>query len=187
MPDMFRRIACALRCLFAILLKGQIPDDVVRAFGQSPTQGAPTPAPEPPATPAGRTGSPPTDPVDRAVQLLGLLQRDGRLIDFFTEEIGSYSDVQIGAAVRELHQNCRQVLERYLRLEPIIGSPEGQPVTVPAGFDPAAIRLIGNITGGPPVTGLLRHRGWRVSQAQLPPLPEGSGRSVVAPAEVEVE
>ena len=187
MPDIFRRIACALRCLFAILLRGQIPEDVIRAFGQMPIQRASAPTTEPPATPAGRAGSAPTDPIDRAVQLLGLLQRDGRLIDFFTEDIASYSDAQVGAAVRELHQNCREVLKRYIRLERIIGSPEGQQVTVPAGFDPAEIKLIGNVPVGPPVTGVLRHRGWRVSQAQFPPLPEGPGRSVVASAEIEVE
>ena len=119
--------------------------------------------------------------------MLALLQRDGRLIDFFTEDIASYTDAQVGAAVRELHQNCRRVLERYVKLEPILGSAEGQSVTIQAGFDPAAIKVIGNIVGNPPLRGVLRHRGWRITQVQFPRLPEGAGRSVVAPAEVEIE
>jgi hypothetical protein len=78
------------------------------------------------------------------------------------------------------------VLERYVKLEPIIESDEDSPVTVPVGFDPASIKVIGNATGKPPLRGLLRHRGWRATQVNLPSLLEGTGRSVVAPAEVEV-
>jgi hypothetical protein len=109
------------------------------------------------------------------------------LIDFFTEDIAPYSDAQVGAAVRDLHQSCKQTLERYVKLEPIIASEEGQPVTVQDPVDPAAIKLIGNVTGKPPLRGLLRHRGWRVSAVSLPPLPDSTARSVVAPAEVEIQ
>jgi len=78
------------------------------------------------------------------------------------------------------------MLERYVTLEPIIDADEGQAVTVPANVDPATTRLIGNVTGTPPLRGVLRHRGWQVMQIQLPSLPEGAGRAVVAPAEVEI-
>jgi hypothetical protein len=118
--------------------------------------------------------------------MLALLQREGRLIDFLVEDVTPYPDAQLGAAVRSVHENCRQVVERYFKLEPIIASEEDRPVTVPAGFDPASIKVIGNVTGKPPLRGLLRHRGWRASQVNLPSLPEGAGRSVVAPAEVEI-
>jgi len=118
--------------------------------------------------------------------MLALLQRDGRLIDFLEEDVSSYPDGQLGAAVRTIHSSCRQVLERYVKLEPVLSSEEDRPVTVPAAFDPAAIKLIGNVTGQPPIRGLLRHRGWRVSLITLPTLPQGSGRTIVAPAEVEV-
>jgi len=124
--------------------------------------------------------------VDRAVQMLALLQRDGRLVDFITEDIAPYQDAQIGAAVRDVHESCRKVIERYLDLEPVISSDEGQPVTVEPGFDPAAIKLIGNVTGKPPLRGLLRHRGWRVTRVNMPPLPDGGGREIIAPAEVEI-
>ena len=123
---------------------------------------------------------------DRAVQMLALLQRDGRLIDFLTEDITLYPDEQLGAAVRTIHESCRQVLERYLKLEPILDSEEEQPVMVQAGFDPVAVKLIGKVAGEPPVRGVLRHKGWRVKEMNLPPLPQGGGRMVLAPAEVEL-
>ena len=118
--------------------------------------------------------------------MLALLQRDGRLIDFLAENISAYPDTQLGAAVRTIHETCRQVLDRYVKLEPILDSEEDQPVTVQAGFDPAAIKLIGNVAGQPPVRGLLRHKGWRVKEVNLPPLPPAAGRMVIAPAEVEL-
>ena len=93
---------------------------------------------------------PPSEVLDRAVQMLALLQRDGRLIDFLAENISSYPDAQLGAAVRTIHETCRQVLDHYVKLEPILDSEEGQPATVQAGFDPAAIKLIGNVAGEPP-------------------------------------
>jgi hypothetical protein len=118
--------------------------------------------------------------------MLALLQRDGRLIDFLAENISAYPDEQLGAAVRTIHETCSQVLDHYVKLEPILNSEEDQPVTVQAGFDPAAIKLIGNVVGEPPVRGVLRHKGWRVKEVNLPPLPQGAGRMVVAPAEVEL-
>jgi Domain of unknown function (DUF2760) len=105
---------------------------------------------------------------------------------FWRQTFSSYPDGQLGAAVRSIHISCRQVLERYVRLEPILSSEEDQPVTVPVGFDPGAIKLVGNVTGEPPIRGLLRHRGWRVTAVTLPSLPQGTGRAIVAPAEVEV-
>jgi hypothetical protein len=129
---------------------------------------------------------PASESFDRAVQMLALLQRDGRLVDFLAENISAYPDAQIGAAVRTIHDNCRQVLDQYVKLEPILNSEEDQPVTVPAGFDLAAIRLIGNVAGAPPVRGVLRHKGWRVKEVNLPPLAQSAGRMVVAPAEVEL-
>ncbi|HVG21641.1 MAG TPA: DUF2760 domain-containing protein [Blastocatellia bacterium] len=183
-----QRISYAFRSFFRILSSGEIPGDVAGELVKQPAR-----AEQLAAKPARQVEKPaeipvekPADSTDRAVQMLAILQRDGRLIDFFTEDIAPYSDAQVGAAVRDLHQSCRQTLERYVKLEPIIASEEGQPVTVQDPFDPAAIKLIGNVTGKPPLRGLLRHRGWRVSTVNLPPLPDGAARSVVAPAEVEI-
>ena len=178
-----KRLSYAFRCFFSVLSSGEVPAEIAPELVPELERPAPvferapeieTPAPE-------SAGS-----VDRAVQMLALLQRDGRLVDFFTENIAPYQDAQIGAAVRDMHESCRKVLEHYLKLEPVIASDEGQPVTVEPGYDPAAIKLIGNVTDKPPLRGLLRHRGWRAAQVNLPPLPDGNGRTIVAPAEVEI-
>lgn len=181
------RIAFSFRCFFSILFRSVIPDDIVRKL-LKPAPAAEQ-APVPATAPVSRlkVAEPPApDTLDRAVQILALLQRDGRLIDFLSENISAYPDVQLGAAVRNIHETCRQALERYVQLEPVLNSEEDQPVTVEAGFDPAAIKLIGNVAGSPPLRGLLRHKGWRVKEMKMPPLPQGAGRLVIAPAEVEL-
>jgi hypothetical protein len=132
----------------------------------------------PPQAPAVEEGA-------RAAQILAILQRDGRLIDFLMEEIAAFPDAQIGAAVRDVHAGSRQALLRYIALSPVLDGEEGNPVTVPAGTDAAAVKVIGNVAGAPPYRGLLRHRGWRASRLDLPPLP-ATDHLVIAPAEVEI-
>jgi hypothetical protein len=187
MNGFWERLALAFRCLFSILLHADLPADIVQKVVK-PAGAAPLAATVavPSASRRKEVEQPPSETFDRAVQMLGLLQRDGRLVDFLSENISAYPDAQIGAAVRTIHDNCQQVLDRYVKLEPILNSEEDQPVTVPAGFDLAAIKLIGNVTGELPLRGLLRHKGWRVKEVHLPPLPPGGSRSVVAPAEVEL-
>lgn len=182
------RLSFAFRCFFSLLFQGIIPQDVLQALGASNAQVAQvsSAAKASPVAPKAAAERPAPESADRAVQMLGLLQRDGRLVDFLEEDVSAYPDGQLGAAVRSIHASCRQVLERYIKLEPVIASEEDQPVTVPVGFDPAAIKLVGNVTGEPPIRGLLRHRGWRVSAVTLPSLPQGAGRTIVAPAEVEI-
>jgi hypothetical protein len=171
----FRRWKFALRTFFSILDHSRIPGDVADALqaGQEPAAPAPS-APPPPA-----------DSSDRALQMLALLQRDGRLIDFLMEDLSAYSDAQIGAAVRDVHGGCRTAVDRYLSLVPVIGDEEGRQVTVDRGSDPASVKVVGNVAGAPPFQGVLRHRGWLATRIDLPPLPS-TGRSVLAPAEVEV-
>ncbi|HXY52594.1 MAG TPA: DUF2760 domain-containing protein [Terriglobales bacterium] len=187
MIGFWKRIDFAFRCFFSILFHADIPNDIAQKLGKpaAPVAQAPSPAVSP-ASHLRESERPPLEAFDRAIQMLALLQRDGRLIDFLAENISPYPDEQLGAAVRSIHEACRQVLERYLKLEPILNSEEEQPVTVPAGFEPAAIKLIGNVAGEPPVRGVLRHKGWRVKEVNLPPLPQGAGRMVLAPAEVEL-
>jgi hypothetical protein len=184
--NFWERISLAFRCFFSILFHAEIPDDITEKLLKP---SAPAPEAAPPAAPISRlkeAGPPVAESFDRAVQMLALLQRDGRLIDFLAENISPYPDAQLGAAVRSIHETCRKVLGDYVKLEPILDSEEDQPVSVPAGFDPAAIKLIGNVTGALPVRGVLRHKGWRVKEVSLPPLPQGAGRMVIAQAEVEL-
>jgi hypothetical protein len=188
MMGLGKRISYALRCFFSILLRGELQQDIARRLVRTPSvvSSAAGTAEPPRVLKTEKTEKVPSESFDRALQMLALLQRDGRLVDFLVEDVAAYPDSQLGAAVRVVHDGCRQVLARYVTLEPIIASEEDQPVTLPAGFDPASVKLIGNIAGKLPLQGLLRHRGWRATQVNLPSLPEGPSRSVVAPAEVEI-
>jgi hypothetical protein len=121
------------------------------------------------------------------VRVLAVLQRDGRLVDFLSEQIDGYSDAQIGAAVRDIHRGCRKSLYDYMTIEPIIDASEEAHVTVPPDFDPAAIRLVGNVDGSPPFQGVLKHHGWRVRSVHFPLLPVArDDSSILSPAEVEI-
>ncbi len=197
MGNFFDRISLAVRCLFTVLFAGRLPDPIPAVFlekaGLEPhPAGGASSAGEARAKRAERrpaVAGPPAagdEQADRAVQLLALLQRDGRLVDFLFEDIAGYPDDQVGAAVREVHASCREVLRRYVSVEPVMAGEEGQLAVVNAGFDPGAVKLVGMVTGQPPFRGVLRHRGWRVARVQLPTLPEGEGRLVIAPAEVEI-
>lgn len=187
MIGFWERIVFAFRCFLSILFRAAIPDDIARKLLKPAAPVEQAPATVVPAASRFKEAERPTsDTLDRAVQMLALLQREGRLIDFLAENISAYPDAQLGAAVRTIHETCRRALDQYVKLEPILDSEEDQPVTVEAGFDPAAIKLIGNVAGVPPLRGLLRHRGWRAKELKMPPLPQASGRLVIAPAEVEL-
>lgn len=121
-----------------------------------------------------------------AARLLAVLQREGRLVDFLLEDIGSASDAQIGAAARRVHGGCRKVLSEFVDLVPAMDGDEGARVSVEAGFDASAIRLVGDVHGEPPFSGILVHHGWRAAAVRLPDLPETMDPMVVAAAEVEV-
>lgn len=121
-----------------------------------------------------------------ALALLAMLQREGRLIDFLQEEVGSYSDAEVGAAARVVHAGSRKVVQQYLALEPVLAGSEGTAVTVPAGFDAGRIRLTGNVAGQPPFKGTLKHHGWVSTSVKLPQVSESLDPRVLAPAEVEL-
>jgi hypothetical protein len=121
-----------------------------------------------------------------AVQLLGVLQREGRLLDFLMEDIDSYSDAQIGAAVRDIHRGCRKALGEHLRVRPIRSEPDEAVVRIPEGYDPSRIRLVGRVTGRPPFEGTLRHHGWCTGEINLSDIPAGHDPTVICPAEVEL-
>jgi hypothetical protein len=158
-----KRFWLAIKAFFAVLLGRPLPAGLV-----APKAELPPPAP------------------DGAIQVLSLLQREGRLVDFLEEDIASYADAQIGAAVRDIHRGCRKVLADYFAIEPVMPGVENAVVQVDSGFDAAAIRLTGNVTGQPPYRGALRHHGWRTTRVQLPNLPVFDKPAVLAPAEVEL-
>ena len=128
----------------------------------------------------------PKKPSAEPLRLLTLLQREGRVLDFFLEDVQGASDEQLGAGVRELHRKAQTVLKEHLVLEPVLPGEENESVEVRPGFDPGAIRLTGNVTGQPPFKGTLKHHGWRVKEYKLAQPPEGQDEFVIFPAEVDL-
>lgn len=123
---------------------------------------------------------------DAALQLLAILQREGRFVDFLEEDVAAFSDAQIGAAARVVHEGCRKAIREHVPVEPVRSEEEGVAVTLEKGFDARAIRLTGNVTGEPPFRGKIAHRGWRATDVKLPKMAEGHDAKILAPAEVEL-
>lgn len=121
-----------------------------------------------------------------ALQLLALMQREGRFIDFLQEDVTAFADNEIGAAARVVHAGCKKALAEYVKLEPVRREAEGDAVTLDRGYDAARTRLTGNVVGEPPFKGKLTHHGWLVATIKLPTLTSGHDPKVIAPAEVEV-
>jgi hypothetical protein len=123
---------------------------------------------------------------DAALQLLGLLQKEARFIDFIKEDIARYSDADIGIAARVVHEGCNKALDEHFTLAPIYSEPEGGKITLPPGFNANLVRLTGNIVGSAPFTGTLIHKGWQVTDIRLPKLTQGYNARIIAAAEVEL-
>jgi hypothetical protein len=120
-----------------------------------------------------------------ALQLLGLLQREGRLIDFLQQDVSAFPDADIGAVARVVHDGCRKALAAHLEIRPVRDEREGSGVTLET-VDANAIKLVGKVSGTAPFRGTLRHRGWRALSVRLPQAVAGFDPNVLAPAEVEL-
>jgi hypothetical protein len=193
LPSFWSRLSIAFGALFKSLgdaeFAARVRDDQV---GPAPAP-APVPAPPPPPPQPATKPVPPPPPVtlrvatpDAALQLLSLLQREARLLDFVGENITVYADADIGAAARLVHEGCARVLKEHFTIAPVRSELEGARVTLPEGFDAASVRLTGNVVGQAPFTGTLSHRGWRATDVRLPQLAEGHDARILAPAEVEL-
>jgi hypothetical protein len=153
----------------------------IRKQPKKPTPAAPIQPIAPPP--------PPPRPEAEIIAFLGLLQEHGRLVDFAMEDITSASDQQLGAAARVVHSGCRKVLEDYFEISPLRSEAEGAAVTLEAGFDAPAHRLLGSIPAHPPYKGKLLHPGWSARTVKLPRVTGTTDQRpwpVLAPAEVEV-
>jgi hypothetical protein len=176
-PSFFARLFLAFAAFFRVLFDAAFAGGVARLRSEA------EPAAPPAAPPAPKLRE---APVDSALQLLGLLQREGRLIDFLQEDVASYSDADIGAAARVVHDGVKKALVTHVKLERVRGESEGSRVTLARGFSASEVRVIGNVVGEPPFSGTLNHAGWRVTQIELPKLSEGHDLKILAPAEVEL-
>ena len=172
------RILLAFRCFFNLLFSGQLSPATLSALRLS--------RPAPAATPKPAAPAPVVRASDGALQILGILQRDSRLVDFLMEDISGYEDGQIGAAVRELHDQCRDSVARYVTLQPVIDGVEGTYANAPS-TDPNLVKFVGNVPAKPPKGGTLRHKGWRAAKVDLPAIGGKQDPTVIAPAEIEIE
>ena len=186
LPSFGSRISLAFGAFFKTLgdaeFAARVRDDSVGPAAAPAAAPAPVTAPAPaPAAAPLREATP-----DAALQLLSLFQREARLIDFTQENLSGYSDADIGAAARVVHEGCSRVLREHFTIDAIRSEAEGSRVTLAEGFDASAVRLTGNVVGKAPFTGTLSHRGWRASSVRLPKLAEAHDAKVLAPAEVEL-
>ncbi|MBV9947922.1 MAG: DUF2760 domain-containing protein [Myxococcales bacterium] len=141
----------------------------------------------PPAAPVVTSATPPAAPATTsALQLLSLLQREGRFVDFLQQDIAGFPDADVGVAARVVHEGCQRALRTHAAIEPVLRENEGSRVKLEAGFDADEVKLVGDVRGQPPYTGVLRHRGWRASRLELPQIVGAHDARVLAPAEVEL-
>ena len=182
-PSFFSRISIAIGAFFRALSDAEYAARLTRIDDPLPQPAAaPAPAPAPaPASVILREATP-----DAALQLLSLFQREARLIDFTQENLSAYSDADIGAAARVVHEGCGKVLREHFTIAPVRSEAEGSRIELPEGFDAAAVRLTGNVVGKAPFRGTLSHRGWRSAEVRLPKLAAAHDAAILAPAEVEL-
>jgi hypothetical protein len=191
------RLWFAWVCFFRVLFDGSF---AARAWSArdalppaEPPKALEPPAakPEPPKETAAspepsKPQSPKPEPLTPALQLLALLQREGRLIDFLEQDIEPFSDADIGSTVRVVHAGCRKALRSHVKITPVRAEAEDTSITLPEGYNPLEIKLSGNVKGSAPYKGILRHRGWRARDLALPTPVAGHDPSILAPAEVEL-
>ncbi len=118
---------------------------------------------------------------------MSVLQREGRLLDFFDEDLNEYDDEQIGMAVRSIHEDCKKSIKKYIDLKPVIDKKEDDNIVIEPGFDMDSIKLVGNVSGEPPFQGIVRHPGWKAGKKEVPQLSDVQDSSIISPAEVEIQ
>jgi hypothetical protein len=145
--------------------------------------------PEPRPEPAKPARAEPTQ-TGEALILLSLLQEKGRFLDYVMEDITAFSDAQVAAASRVVHQGCSAVIKECLALSPTHDGAEGDRITIDKSSDPNRYRLLGKVRQEPPYAGVVVHRGWKTSKLALPRFTrpvDPTGPNVITPMDVEVK
>ena len=183
------RIVTALSAFFKTLFNRQVADEISHVLQNSKfagqeqkipsTETETTPAPKPqPSAKASRND---------AVTLLATLQREARFIDFIQENLDDYTNDQVGAAVRDIHRDCYQVLDRLFGIQEVVTGEEGESISLPKNYQLDRFQLVGNISEEVQSEGKLIHHGWEISKCEIPTWSGNQEAStIIAPAEVEV-
>jgi hypothetical protein len=171
-------------CAFRVLFDGQFAARVA-GLREPAVRSEELPAPPTPRRDVGEAAAPGEPPATTgALQLLSLLQREGRFVDFVQQDVAGFGDADIGAAARVVHEGCRRALRAHARVVSVRSETEGSPLVL----DKASpdVKLVGNVAGAAPYRGVLRHRGWRVEELTLPTLLGAHDPKLVAAAELEL-
>jgi hypothetical protein len=147
------------------------------------------PHPEPPDPEPPKPTRVEPSPTGEALILLSLLQEKGRFLDYLMEDITAFSDAQVAAASRVVHQGCAAVIKECLALSPAHAVKEGERITIEESADPNQYRLLGKVHGEPPYSGVVVHRGWKTTKIALPRFTrpvDPAGQNIITPVEVEV-
>lgn len=163
---------------FKVLFNAQVADKLRQVMADADE--VPTPAIEARPTPAAPARS-------EALTLLAAFQREARLVDFLKEPIDGYSDAQVGAAVRDIHRGCHEVVERMFGPMPVVDQPEGSQVQI-SGAGSEKYRLTGHVAAASGnISGQLMHHGWQASRCEVPRWTGAEdAANVIGPAEIQV-
>jgi len=181
------RIGVAFRAFFRALFNREIADRVDAALAGRALPPVITGGETLPKVDSVKESKPVPPKRNEALTLLAALQREARFVDLVQEPLADYTDEQIGSAARNVLRDSAAVLQRFFALKRVSSQSEGETAEVPANYDPARYRLVGNVTGNGPHRGQLTHAGWEATTVNLPAW-TGSNQAalIVAPAEVEV-
>ncbi|PHR98176.1 MAG: hypothetical protein COA78_26440 [Blastopirellula sp.] len=175
------RIGLAFKLFFGVLFNSNTALQMQTALLPAPAAKEPekktAAKPQPPAAPAGLD----------ALVLLATLQREARFLDLFQEDLESFDDAQIGAAVRDVQRDTKKVLARLFAIEALRTEEEGANIELPESIKPHEIRLTGNVGNDTPASGKLAHHGWKATKCEIPKF-QGNLETakVIAPAEIEI-
>lgn len=159
-------------------------DDGPAGLGDKPSVAPETAAKKEDAEKTVVMQTPPVAVQNSAIALLSTLQRDARLIDLIHENLDQYADEQIGAAARPCLKQCRQTLDRLLKIQPLVSAAEGDSIPVQSGASSARVRWVGESTDRG--TAQVIHTGWQATQIELPSWSGApSDTMVIAPTQVQ--
>lgn len=121
--------------------------------------------------------------------LLSLFQEKGRLLDFLMDDITLYSDAQVGAAGRVVHQGCSKVLSEFFNVSPLHTDDEGTVINLRKEDSILAYRVLGRSFDQTPFDARILHRGWGTDKVNVPRRSLApntlSNKFVISPVEVE--
>ena len=181
---LLRRIWLSWVSSFRILFDGRFAAKVASLRESGPADVASEPAALPSEPLLVVRKEPAVSAANGALQLLALLQREGRFVDFVQQELSSFADADIGAAARVVHEGCRRAIRNHARIVSVRNEAEGASLTLEQPSED--VKLVGNVAGSAPWRGVLRHRGWRIEELTLPTIVGGHDLALVAPAELEL-